>query len=185
MMKKLVLTAFVTLIATVIALAQTDPASNAKTTRGDKTNRTEKAKSDKVADKVEHAEERSSGAAFSGKGKGANKGSVAKGEKGKKEKGKGKGKGKHKNKHKSKGKSKRDKAGERDDKDTDTNNQDRRQGTERKRDQERTGGEKAPTTKPTPSGQKDRAPGDKPVPTEQKSRKAGERPAPGTENPKG
>ena len=168
MMKKIVLTAFVTLIASMIALAQNRPAAQPETAPANKTERIEKAKSTKDADKIGRAEERSNGSAYSGKGKGGKKDQVEKGEKGKKGKGKGKGKGKFKNKNKSK-----DKAEGRTGRDGDDDDNKGRQQGERKRDQERTGGEKAPTSNPTPA------------PSEQKTRKAGDKPTPGTENRKG
>ena len=170
MIKKFVLTAFVALIASIVALAQNRPAAQPETAPANKTERMENAKSTKDADKIGRAEERSNGSAYSGKGKGkgGKKDRVEKGEKGEKGKGKGKTKGKFKNKNKSKDKSE----GKRGRDAGDDDNKGRQQG-ERKRDQERTGGEKAPTSKPAPA------------PTEQKSRKAGDKPTPGTENRKG
>ena len=168
MMKKFVLTAFVALIASVVALAQNRPAAQPETAPANKIERMENAKSTKDADKIGRAEERSKGSAYSGKGKGGKKDRVEKGEKGKKGKGKGKSKGKFKNKNKSK-----DKAEGRTGRDGDDDDNKGRQQGERKRDQERTGGEKAPTSNPTPA------------PSEQKTRKAGDKPTPGTENRKG
>lgn len=172
MIKKFVLTAFATLIASMIALAQTEPAPSATSTPANKTERAGTAKSTKDADKVQHAEERSKGAAFSGKGKGGDKNTVDKDKKGKKDKKKGKKNGKSKGK--SKDKAKRNSNGEGNDDDNDGMKKAKKsqQPAEQKRRQERTGGDKtpAPTT---------------PAPSEQKSRKAGDKPAPGTENPKG
>lgn len=177
MMKKIVFTAFVMFTAAIVAMAQTDPAPKNQKKTADKSERMENAKSTKEADKIEHAEERSGGAAFSGKGKGGDKDQVEKekkGKKGNKGKAKGKGKGKDKAKGKSKDKSKGNKE---QDNDGDDDNRGKKEkdnkGAERKRDRDReqTGSE--------------RTPGTKPAPTEPKSRKPGDKPTPGTENPKG
>lgn len=175
MIKKFVLTAFATLIASMIAVAQTETTPGAKTTPANKTERVGTAKTTKDADKVQHAEERSNGAAFSGKGKGGDRNTVdkdKKGKKDKKDKKKGKKHGKSKGKWKDQSKHDPNREGNDDDNEDVKKDQKARQPAEQKRKQERTGGGQAPA--PTT-----------PAPSQQKSRKAGDKPTPGTENPKG
>ena len=111
MTKKIVLTAFVALFAASMAIAQTDPQPRpgAGTPTPQKIERIDnKPKTAKDAGKIENAEEKSNGAAYSGKGKGGDKDKVQKIENGKgKAKGKGHAHGKGKSKGKSKDKTKR------------------------------------------------------------------------------
>lgn len=158
MTKKIVLTALVAVFATALALAQTDRKAAApvsKTSPANKTEKVEKAQQKDKAAKIEHAEERSNGAAFSGKGKGGDKNTVDK-----QNKGKGKGKGKHHNKNKSKAKNgykTKDKVKdkEKDDNDENVGEKDR-SGTQQGR-KPGTSTDKAPM-------KKQRKPGDKPAP---------------------
>jgi hypothetical protein len=162
MTKRIVLTALVAFLATVVALAQTDPAPSTQPSPANKTAKVQKAqkaqKKDKAA-KVEHAEERSNGAAFSGKGKGGEKNMT---DKTKKDKAKAKKKG-QKNKQKNKAKKQGAQNGKTyegtDDKaPSDGSGQEQRPGGTNK--------EKPNTTTPA---RKQRQPGDKPTSgTEQK-----------------
>lgn len=80
MTKKLVLTAFVALMSTFIALAQTDPQPRpAASPTPTKIEKVDKNKSKEKSDKIEHAEKRSNGAAYSGRGKGGEKNTTEKG----------------------------------------------------------------------------------------------------------
>lgn len=160
MTKRIVLTALAAFMATVVALAQTEPAPSKRTSPANKSEKVEKAQQKDKAAKVEHAEERSNGAAYSGKGKGGEKNMA---DKAKKDKAKGKKKGqKNKNKHKNKAKGKDAQKGKKSEDNDDKAPSDSGQ-------EQRPGGttQKAPTT--TPTARKQRQPGDKPSPgTEQK-----------------
>jgi len=84
------LTAIAVLFSTLIALAQTEPQTQPVPAA-----KTEKAEKKDKTDKIKHAEQRSNGAAFSGKGKGGDKDQVEKDKaKPKKDKKKKKNKGK-------------------------------------------------------------------------------------------
>lgn len=166
MTKKLMLTALVAVFAATFALAQTkpQPRSNSKTSPANKTVKAQTAKEkDSDAAKIEHAEERSNGAAFSGKGKGGDKNMVDK-----EGKNKGHAKGKHKNKAKSKNK------GEDKGKFGNRHNNKTYEGPD---SNAKTGTKKAPTT-----GDDN---GDTPVAAPvSKQRKIGDKPVPGKETQK-
>lgn len=106
MTKKIVLSAFVALFAAAVTHAQTDaqPRKGAGTPTPKKIERVDnKPKTAKDAGKIEHAEEKSNGAAYSGQGKGSDKDRMHKIENGK---GHAKGHGKSNGKGKSKSKTK-------------------------------------------------------------------------------
>lgn len=156
MTKRIALTAFVMLFAALVAMAQTDSQRpGTETSPANKTEKVHKAQSGDKADHARHAEERSNGNAFSGKGKGGDKDKVEKN-----------GKGHHKGKHKSKGKGKNkgNKAG------TGENKEQRRSQTgEQNPQQPRSQRPEQPQTdKESLPAPKTRKPGDKPTPgTEQ------------------
>jgi len=78
MTKKFMLTAVAVLFSALVALAQTEPQ-----TQPVPAGKTEKMEKKDKTDKVQNAEQRSNGAAFSGKGKGGDKDQVEKGGKAK------------------------------------------------------------------------------------------------------
>ncbi|MBK6932373.1 MAG: hypothetical protein IPH12_16570 [Saprospirales bacterium] len=158
MTKKFVLTAFAILAASLLALAQTEPQARptAKPNPADRAEQVESAQKKSESDKVRHAEERSKGAAYSGKGEGGRKDAAEKEKRKKgKHKGKGKGRGKGKSKEKSKGKKKsRDYEGP--DSDGDSSEGRSRPGVEEPKQPNPAGKEKTPGTP------KVRRPGDRP-----------------------
>lgn len=175
MTKKLVLTAFVALVATAVALAQTtDPQPKKATSPANKTERMEKAQQKDKTDQVRHAEERSNGAAYSGKGKGGEKGTAEREKKGKgKAKGHDKQKAKGKEKHEGKGQKAKDKKGKSGD---DMEDKDEQKNPEN--------GDKGTGNGKWRTGDQPQKNGDAPAPKSIKTggeRKPGDKPAPGTE----
>ena len=170
MKKKFILSAFTILLASLLAVAQSGPQArpSSKPSPANKTMKVEKAQKKDGAAKVEHAEKRSDGAAYSGRGKGGDKNTV---EKGKRGKGKAKGhmKGQHKGKAKGKMKhKKKDKAYKKWDSKNDRKSKDyeghdgKPEGTKTRKsertEQGNTPREQTPTTNPN------RRPGDRPAP---------------------
>lgn len=177
-MKKFALSAFLVLFAALIAIAQSDPQArpSAKPSPANKAAKVETAQPKADPTKVEHAEERSDGAAFSGRGKGGEKGSVEKGKRGK-----GKAKGHHKSKHKGKGQNKQKGQGDDDD-----------NGSSRRGSKTEPGprGDEGPAGRPAGGTMKTRrpqstepaeAPAGTKKPETTRGRKPGDKPTPGTE----
>ncbi|MBL7798387.1 MAG: hypothetical protein JNJ90_17965 [Saprospiraceae bacterium] len=147
MTKKFMLTAVAVLFSALVALAQTEPQ-----TQPVPAGKTEKMEKKDKTDKIQNAEQRSNGAAFSGKGKGGDKDQVEKGDK-TKDKAKAK-KDKKKRKDKVKKAKKNKKQGDNNsDSDTDTGNKEDKAPSD-KWEQKPGSNEKTPGT---------RQPGDKPA----------------------
>lgn len=146
MTKKFMLTAVAVLFSTLFALAQTEPL-----TQPVPAGKSEKMEKKDKTDKIQNAEQRSNGAAFSGKGKGGDKDRVEKSKE--KDKAKAK-KEKKKKKDKVKKAKKNKKQGDNDsDSDTDTGNKEDKAPSD-KWEQKPGSNEKTPGT---------RQPGDKPA----------------------
>ncbi len=176
MTKKMLLSAFAILLASFAVMAQSDPqpAPVSKTSPADKSIKAEKARQTTDAAKAPRAEERSNGAAYSGKGKGGDKNTAEKEKRGKhkakgKNKGKHKGKAKGKTKDKQKNKAYRGKDAKSDPMSKGYEGPDDAPGNIKTQKSEKAKQEKAPRT-PTPGTTPSRKPGDKPTPGTEKQR---------------